>query len=161
MALPPIERSTAQVARELTHLAGERTPAAVPVNPAGAPITSAVPSPGVIDMVVHRVDHAGGAGAWVYSNPTGQTVHSLDASASAQRDSTLKRPVHEKVQEPAPIPLGKILIGQVKALWRASASAVQVAQPVKDPLASAQTRPSHLPVIAATDHATTYPTDSK
>lgn len=150
MELPPIERSTAQARREMTPLAVDRASALAPARPEVTPITTTEHSPGVIDSV-NRGDQAGSQ-TWVYGNPTGLSVRSLEASI-AQRDWILKRPVHEKVEDPPPIRLSKMLIDHIKALWHASASAVQVAQPVKDPLASAQDRQNRLPAIATTEPA--------
>lgn len=150
MELPPIDRSTSLARREKTYLAVDRASALASTCPEVRPITTTAHSPGVIDSV-NQGDQARSQ-TWVYGNPTGLSVHSLDA-LSAQRDWTLKRPVHEKVEDPPPIRLSKMLIDHIKALWHASASAVQVAQPVKDPLASAQDRQNRLPAIATTEPA--------
>jgi hypothetical protein len=158
MELPPIDRSTSLVRREMTHLAVDRASALAPARPEVTPITTTAHSPGVIDSV-NRGDQAGSQ-TWVYGNPTGLSVHILDASI-AQSDGTLKRPVHEKVDDPPPIRLSKMLIDHIKALWHASASAVQVAQPAKDPLASEQTHQNRLPLIGITEPTSHSANDSK
>ena len=158
MELPPIERSTALAPREIPPLAVDRASALAPTLPEGTPITSTAHSPRVIDSV-NRGDQTGSQ-TWVYSNPTASSSRRLDDS-SAQRDWTLKRPVHGKVEDPPPIPLFKMLIDHIKALWHASANAVQTVQPTKEQLASAQDRQNRLAAIADTKLATHLPKNKK
>jgi hypothetical protein len=54
------------------------------------------------------------------------------------KDWTIHRPAPEKVEDPPPIPISKVLMDHLETLWAASASAVQVQQQVRNHLDSGQ-----------------------
>lgn len=70
-------------------------------------------------------------GEGVYSSVSDPSRRGADADTSA-KDWTIHRPAPEKVQDPPPEPLSKVLLDHIKSLWVASASAVQVQQQVKN-----------------------------
>ncbi|OQW87145.1 MAG: hypothetical protein BWK72_14360 [Rhodoferax ferrireducens] len=100
----------------------------VPVNPAQQVDAPAEVQPSVINKI--STGDKPNAGEGVYSSvadPVRQT-----SEEAAPKDWTIKRPVPEKVEDPPPEPLSKILLDHIKSLWLASASAVQVQEQVRN-----------------------------
>lgn len=135
----PIERiqTVRPLAAEAAALVTGRVVPVVPVNPPHTQIAAVEPMPSVINLVnpvsAVTTDNKSSAGEGVYSSVSDPTRPGADA-ASAPRDWTIKRPVPEKVEDPPPEPMSKILIDHIKSLWEASASAVQVQQQVRNQL---------------------------
>ena len=77
------------------------------------------------------------AGEGVYTSVSDPVRKDSEASTSP-KDWTIHRPVTEKVKDPPPEPMSKILMDHIKSLWLASASAVQVQQQVKNQLDPSQ-----------------------
>jgi hypothetical protein len=134
MQLPSIDRiqSVRPVAAEAAALTTGRVVPVVPVNPPATPVAAAPAeaSPSVINLISQG--DKSNSGDAVYSNladPVRQT--SKEASV---KDWTIKRPEIEKTETPPPEPIAKILMEQIKSLWQASASAVQVQDQVKNQL---------------------------
>ncbi len=98
-----------------------------PVNPSTSNISAAEPSPSVVNMINQADKPIFGEG--VYSSVSDPTRRGTEA---AEKDWTIQRPKPEKVEDPPPEPLSKILMDHLKALWVSSASAVQVQTQVKD-----------------------------
>jgi hypothetical protein len=69
-------------------------------------------------------------GEGVYTSVSDPVRHGAEAS-TPPKDWTIQRPAPEKTQDPPPEPISKILLDQIKSLWMASASAVQVQNQVK------------------------------
>lgn len=137
----PIDRiqSVRPIAVEAAALATGRVVPVVPVNPpvqaVAQTVAPAEPTPGVVNMIktVSQPDAGGG----VYSS-VADPMRPGSEAAAAPKDWTIKRPEPEKVQDPPPEPLSKILIDHIKSLWEASASAVQVQQQVRNQLEPVQ-----------------------
>jgi len=130
MQLPSIDRiqSARPVAAEAAALSTGRVLPVVPVNPAQQVDAPAEVQPSVINKI--STGDKPNAGEGVYSSvadPVRQT-----SEEAAPKDWTIKRPVPEKVEDPPPEPLSKILLDHIKSLWLASASAVQVQEQVKN-----------------------------
>lgn len=107
-----------------------------PVNPPNqASITPVDPTPSVINLVNQA--NKPSTGEAVYSSVSDPARRGSEA-ATAEKDWTIHRPVVEKVEDPPPVPISKVLIDHIKSLWIASASAVQVQQHVKNQLDSSQ-----------------------
>jgi hypothetical protein len=100
-----------------------------PINPPISPTPAAEPSPSVINMVGKA--HKSNVGEGVYTSLSDPAKPGSEA-ATIPKDWTIRRPAPEKVEEPPPVPMSKVLMDQVKSLWQASASAVQVQQEVKN-----------------------------
>lgn len=137
MQQPPIDRiqSVRPVAAEAAALATGRVLPVVPVNPPVQAASATEPGPSVINMI-GQVDKPI-VGEGVYSSvadPIRQT-----SEEAAPKDWTIKRPEPEKVEDPPPEPLSKVLMDHIKSLWLASASAVQVQVQVKNQLDPTQT----------------------
>lgn len=110
----------------------------VPVVPVNPPVQAAAPvgpTPGVVNMIKQADKPSAGEG--VYSSVSDPVRPGAEA-ATPSKDWTIKRPAPEKVQDPPPEPISKILIDHIKSLWEASASAVQVQQQVRNQLEPVQ-----------------------
>jgi hypothetical protein len=132
MQLPSIDRipSLRPVAAELASLATGRVVPVAPVNPPVQAVAGEEPAPSVINMI-GQADKSN-AGEGIYSSVADPVLKGAAELASA--DWTIKRPAPEKVEDPPPEPMYKVLMDHVKSLWTASASAVQVQQQVRDEL---------------------------
>ena len=132
MQLPSIDRipNVRPLAAETASLATGRVLPVAPVNPPVQAVASEDPSPSVINMIGQADKPNSGEG--VYSSVADPVRK--DAAAQASADWTVKRPAPEKLEDPPPEPMYKVLMDHVKLLWSASASAVQVQQQVRDTL---------------------------
>ena len=119
------------MAVEAAALTTGRVVPVVPVNPPVQAAAPAEPTPGVVNLI-KQVDKPS-AGEGVYSSVSDPVRPGAEA-ANPPKDWTIKRPAPEKVEDPPPEPLSKILIDHIKSLWEASASAVQVQQQVRNQL---------------------------
>jgi hypothetical protein len=138
MQLPSIDRipNLRPVAVESASLATGRVVPVAPVNPSTQSIPAAEPSPSVVNLI-NQADKPN-FGEGVYSSVSDPTRRGAEAATPA-KDWTIRRPAPEKVQDPPPEPLSKILMDHIKSLWLASASAVQVQTQVKNQVDMAQT----------------------
>jgi hypothetical protein len=100
-----------------------------PVNPHQVVTPAAEPSPSVINLVNQAEKPSAGEG--VYSSVSDPVRQGAEA-AQPSRDWTIHRPAPEKVKDPPPEPISKMLLDHIKSLWLASAGAVQVQQQVKN-----------------------------
>jgi hypothetical protein len=137
MQLPPIDRipNLRTVAAESASLATGRVVPVAPVNPSTQSTPAADPSPSVVNLI-NQADKPN-FGEGVYSSVSDPSRRGADADTSA-KDWTIHRPAPEKVPDPPPEPLSKILLDHIKSLWVASASAVQVQTQVKNQVDMAQ-----------------------
>ena len=137
MQLPTIDRiqSARPLAAEAAALTTGRVVPVVPVNPSTHVVAPEAPSPSVINLI-NQADKPN-AGPGVYSSVSDPTRRGAEA-ATPPKDWTIQRPAPEKVQDPPPEPISKMLIDQIKSLWLASASAVQVQVQVKNQLDPSQ-----------------------
>lgn len=130
MQLPSIDRiqNLRPLAVESASLATGKVVPVAPVNP-GVQSTSAVePTPSVVNMI-NTADKPN-VGEGVYTSVSDPVRKGADA-ATPPKDWTIKRPAPEKVEDPPPEPMSKILMDHLKSLWQASAAAVQVQQQVR------------------------------
>ncbi len=157
MQLPPIDRipNLRPLAAESASLVTGRVVPVAPVNPSTQGSTAAEPSPSVINLV-NQADKPN-FGEGVYTSVSDPTRRGAEA-ATSPKDWTIKRPVTEKVEDPPPEPLYKMLMEHVKILWEASASAVQVQQQVKNQLDATQTGVNATQGVLSADVFTYSPT---
>lgn len=146
MQLPPIDRQTAAStgAEAALSSVGRVVPVA-PVNPADAGLAAPAPAdplPGVVNRIGEGPSPVAPAEP-TYLKPQ-DAAPKPPEEATAPRDWTIQRPEPEKVEEPPKEPISKMLLDFLQAVWRASASAVEVAQaqnqaapPPTNPAASA------------------------
>ncbi|WP_413899825.1 hypothetical protein [Rhodoferax sp.] len=86
----------------------------------------------VSPSVIYSISEVGQAQA----NRASQTLDTgkVDAAqtgssaAAVERDWTIRRPEPEKVEDPPPVPISKLLLEFLQSMWRASGTAVEVAQ---------------------------------
>ena len=96
------------------------------------------------------------AGEGVYSSVSDPSRTGAAAS-STEKDWTIHRPAPEKVEDPPPEPISKILVEHIKSLWLASASAVQVQQQVKNQLDASQPNLNATPGVLSSESLTYSP----
>jgi hypothetical protein len=124
-----------------------------PVNPPVASTPANEPTPSVINMVGKANKPSAGEG--VYTSVSDPAKRGSEA-ATVSKDWTIRRPVIEKVEDPPPVPMAKVLMDHIKTLWTASASAIQVHQ-VKNQLDQSQPNPQDTPGVLATEVFTYSP----
>ncbi len=137
MQLPSIDRTQSvrpSGADAVSSVANRVIPVA-PVNPS-SPVTPPVqqvspsaPTPGVVNLVSppFKSSSKPNEGEPVYTSVPDPSRATKVADA-APRDWTIRRPAPEKVENPPPKPLSQVLMEQLRAVWNASASAIQVEQ---------------------------------
>ena len=136
MQLPPFDRSPASrpPGADVAALATVRVIPVSPVNPAADASANPPATPGVINLVGKSPKPAAGEG--VYTSVADPTRRGMQQNTP--KDWTIQRPAPEKVEDPPPIPIAKVLMDHLHALWAASASAVQVQQQVRNHLETGQ-----------------------
>jgi hypothetical protein len=88
----------------------------------------------------------------------------VKASASTQRQShdwTIHSPAPEKVESPPPKPIAQVLMDNLKSMWTASASAVQVEQVANQLNRPAPVQPNQIAGDLAKQVLTYQPTPIK
>ena len=134
-------------------MAASRVMPVAPVNPSVSVTPASEPTPSVINLVGQA--NKPSAGEAVYTSVSDPGRRGSEA-ATVPKDWTIHRPVTEKVEEPPPVPISKLLIDHIKSLWAASASAVQVQQ-VKNQLDMSQPNPNATPGVLSTEVLTYSP----
>lgn len=102
----------------------------VPVAPVNPPVTSEVQAPP--PSVVNRIGEAAQQPNVVYTSVSDPARRGSEASTGS-KDWTIQRPEPEEVEEPPPEPISKMLMDFLKSMWRASGSAVELAQMQQPP----------------------------
>ena len=136
MQLPPFDRSPASrpPGADVAALATVRVIPVSPVNPAADASANPPATPGVINLVGKSPKPDAGEGVYTsVADPTRRGVQN-----NTPKDWTIQRPAPEKVEDPPPIPIAKVLMDHLHALWAASASAVQIQQQVRNHLETGQ-----------------------
>lgn len=134
-------------------MASVRTIPVAPVNPSVNAVAAPEPSPSVVNLVGQVSKPERGEGVYTsVSDPSRR-----GSEAAAEKDWTIHRPTPEKVEDPPPVPMSKLLIDHIKSLWLASASAVQVQQQVRDQFNSAPVNPSAQSGVLASEVLTYSP----
>jgi hypothetical protein len=130
MTQPSIDRiqSVRPVAEQAAALSTGRVLPVVPVNTSQQADAAAVVSPSVINMI--NTSDKSSSGEGVYSSVADPVRQNTEQATP--KDWTVKQPEPVKAENPAPEPLSQMLMNQIKALWQASASAVQVQEQVKN-----------------------------
>jgi len=130
MQLPSIDRisNSRPLAAELATLATGRVVPVAPVNSSSQGNGSVAPTPGVVNLI-NQADKPN-FGEGVYSSVSDPTR--AGASGKEGTDWTVQKPAPEETKPPPSPPLYQVLADHLKALWTASAGAVQVQQEVKD-----------------------------
>jgi hypothetical protein len=156
MSQPSIDRiqSVRPVAVEAAALSTGRVVPVVPVNSPQQADAPAEVQPSVINKI--NTGDKSNSGEGVYSSVSDPARQKLDDAVP--KDWTIKRPEPEKVQNPPPEPLSKVLLDQIKSLWQASASAVQVQEQVKNQIDPTKASATVAAGVIATEVYTYSPT---
>ena len=136
MQLPPIDR-TPNPRLSSVEAVSPVVQRVAPVNPTVN--LSAEPSPSVINKV-SQVGKASGSEA-VYTSVSDPARRGSEA-ATAPKDWTIRRPEPQKVEDPPPVPISRMLMDHLRAIWTASATAVQVQQPILEQIDPAKAKPN-------------------
>ena len=124
MQLPSVDRQPGLrlSGPDLASSSGEKVIPVAPVNPAVP-----APTPGVINNISESAALASASANRVYTSVSDPARPGSEA-ATSPKDWTIQRPVPEKVPVPPPEPISKMLLEFVQSIWRASGSAVEIAQ---------------------------------
>jgi hypothetical protein len=124
MQLPSVDRQSGLrlSGADLVSSSGQKVIPVPPVNPA---VASA--SPGVVNRISDSAAQASASASRVYTSVSDPAQRGSEA-ATSPKDWTIQRPKPEKVQFPPPEPISKMLLEFVQSMWRASGSAVEIAQ---------------------------------
>lgn len=150
MQLPPLDRTPSL----RLYNADAASASAVKATPAVQAAPAVAPTPSVINMV--GMSNKASTGEGVYTSVSDPARRGSEA-ATTPKDWTIHRPKQEKVEDPPPEPLYKVLMENIKSLWTASASAVQVEQ-VKNQQEVTKPNPISAPGTLATEVLTYSPT---
>lgn len=156
MQLPSIDRipNLRPVAVEAASLVTGKVVPVAPVNPSVQSTSATEPSPSVINMINQAEKPNSGEGVYTSVSDPSRTGA---AGASTHKDWTIHRPAPEKVEDPPPEPISKMLVEHIKSLWLASASAVQVQQQVRNQLDATQPNLNATPGVLSTESLTYSP----
>ncbi len=124
----------------------------IPVAPVNPPASVNLPS------VVNKISEAVAQGGFDKADTTvyDPTTRSADA-ATSPRDWTIQRPEPEKVEVPPPEPLYKLMLEFLQSMWRASGSAIEIAQAQNQNLPLNQNNPNATPGQLAKENLTYSP----
>ncbi len=130
----------------------------MPVAPSASANASPSPEPTPTPSVVNLVNQANKAsvGEGVYTSVSDPARRGSEA-ATAEKDWTIHRPAPEKVEDPPPVPMSKLLMDHIKSLWMASASAIQIQQQVKNQLDMSSQNINATPGVLASEVLTYSP----
>lgn len=151
MQLPPLDRTP--TLRPSGADVASMAASVIPVAPSANASPSVEPTPSVVNLVNQANKPSTGEGVYIsVSDPARRGSE----AATAEKDWTIQRPATEKVEDPPPVPMSKLLIDHIKSLWAASAGAIQVQQ-VKNQLDLSQQNPNATPGVLATEVLTYSP----
>ena len=135
-----------------------------PVTPSQESSPALEPQPGVVNNVNPALQ-GGDARVPNEGEPTYTSVPDpVRRYASSQpipNDWTIKRPAPEKVEDPPQKPISQILMDNLKSMWSASASAVQLQQIGNQMTPPVQPTPSQVPGELARQVLTYQPSKIK
>lgn len=151
MQLPPLDRTP--TLRPSGADVASMAASVISVAPSANTTAPVEPTPSVVNLVNQANKPSTGEGVYTSVSDPGRRG---SEAATAEKDWTIHRPVTEKVEDPPPVPMSKLLIDQFKLLWTASAGAIQVQQ-VKNQLDLSQQNPNATPGVLATEVFTYSP----
>ncbi len=156
MSQPSIDRiqSVRPLAEQAAALSTGRVLPVAPVNPPQQTDAPATVSPSVINMI--NTGDKPNTGEGVYSSVADPVRQ--NSEQATPKDWTVQRPEAEKVQVPQPESISKILVDQIKSLWQASASAVQVQEQVKNQIDPTKAAATVAPGVISSEVYTYSPT---
>ena len=122
MQLPSVDRQPGlrPSGADLASPNGQKVIPVPPVNPAAS-----ARAPGVVNKIG---DSAAQSSANKVYNSVSDPAQRGSEAATGSKDWTIQRPEPEKVEIPPPEPISKMLLEFLQSMWRASGSAVEIAQ---------------------------------
>lgn len=160
MQLPSVDRtpSVRPAGADSVSSGANRVIPVAPVNPAVSASPSLEPVPSIIDKVNPALKAPEAEpGHTSVSDP----AKPGSEAATGPKDWTIHRPAPEKVQDPPPKPLSKVLMDHLKTVWTASANAIQLEQ-AKDLQAQRTTQtPAEVPGTLAKQNLVYSPSKVK
>ena len=139
----------------------------IPVAPVNPSVESSAPpeaTPGVVNHVNPAL-HAGPLAPANEGEPTYTSVpdpvRNSSAARQAPHDWTVQTPAPEKVESPPQKPISQMLMDNLKSMWTASASAVQVEQVSNQLTRTTPTAPTQIPGDLAKQVLTYQPSKIK
>ena len=155
MQLPSVDRQPGlrPSGADLAPSNGQKVIPVPPVNPAAS-----VNAPGVVNKISESA--AQSSANKVYSSVSDPAQHGSEA-ATSPKDWTIQRPKPEKVEFPPPEPISKMLLEFVQAMWRASGSAVEIAQAQNQSTQVNRNNPNAAPGELAKENLTYSPSKIK
>ncbi len=155
MQLPSVDRqaNSRPAGADLVSSNGNKVVPVAPVNP---PASSS--SPGVVNKISEAAAQVN-AGK-VYKSVSDPAQPGSEA-ATGPKDWTIHRPEPEKVEIPPPEPISKMLLEFVQSMWRASGSAIEIAQAQNQNLQINQNNPDATPGQLAKEDLTYSPSKIK
>ncbi len=127
MQLPTIDRTPhlRPSGADAASAGANRVIPVAPVNPAKSAHPTIEAGPSAVNLVNPALKATEGQS--VYTSVSDPARRGSEA-ATAPRDWTIHRPAPEKVEDPPPKPMYKVLMEHLSRIWTASASAVQIEQ---------------------------------
>lgn len=153
MQLPSVDRQTnlRPAGADLVSSNGARVMPVAPVNPPAA-------SPSVVNKIS---DGAAQAQADTVHQSVSDPAQRGSEAATGPKDWTIQRPEPEKVEIPPPEPISKLLLEFLQSMWRASGSAIEMAQVQNRALQVNQNNPDATPGLLAKEDLTYSPSKIK
>ncbi len=124
------------------------------------PVNPAVAAPGVVNNISDTAAQASASAARVYTSVSDPAQRGSEA-ATSPKDWTIQRPEPVKEQVPPPEPISKMLLEFVQSMWRASGSAVEIAQAQNQNTQVNQNNPIAAPGELAKENLTYSPSKIK
>jgi hypothetical protein len=162
MSLPSIERSSI-LRPAAAEAALSKASAVIPVAPVNPSVHASPPlvaAPGVVNLVNPALQAQSSDDATAQSSVPDPLKNSV-AAKQAPHDWTLKRAAAEKVEDPPKKPISEVLLDNLKSIWTASASAIQIEQVGNQLNRPVPTQPSQIPGDLAKQVLTYQPTRIK
>ena len=146
MSLPSIERTSIPrpaAAEPVLSKASAVIPVA-PVNPKLHASPPLVATPGVVNLVNPALQAQSSGDPSKPASVPDPLKNSAEAKQQPQ-DWTLKRTADNKVEEPPKKPMSEVLLDNLKSIWTASASAIQMEQVSNQLNRPVPTQPTQIP----------------
>ena len=152
MQLPSVDRQTGlrPAGADLVSSNGQKVVPVPPVNP-----STPAPAQGVVDKI-----SAAAKSEAVYKTVSDPATKGSEA-ATGSKDWTITRPEAEPVKDPPPEPISKMLLAFLQSMWRASGSAIEIAQAQNQSLQVNQNNPNATPGLLAKQDLTYAPSKIK
>src|SRR5450830_1455101 len=114
MQLPPLDRTP--TLRPSGADVSSMAASVISVAPSANATASVEPTPSVVNLVNQANKPSTGEGVYTSVSDPGRRG---SEAATSEKDWTIHRPAPEKVEDPPPVPISKVLMDHIKSLWLA------------------------------------------